>query len=87
MIKFLPYEYIVILDNNFEDIKQFLSNKGIDVSKVITLNEYKKKLGIFKLIYGYLRFIPSMLNRINYYIERNGIKYTYLKIKSRLNKK
>ena len=87
MVKFLPYEYIVILDDDFKNIKQFLCNKGIKSSKIITLNDYKTKLGIFKLLYCYLRFIPSILNRINYYIKRNGIKNTYLKIKSRINKK
>ena len=41
--KFLPHEYIVICDENFEEIKNELICAGLEASQILTIKEYKKK--------------------------------------------
>lgn len=86
-VKFLPHEYIVIADDkNYNAIKKLLVAEGIDVKEIISLQEYKKQLGILKKIYCIIYFIPSMVERINQYIKRNGFVTTVKKINQRLKK-
>ena len=85
-VKFLPHEYIVISNNSFENIKKKLINLGLDSAKILSLSEYRKRLGVIKNIYCYITFIPAMTHRIKLYIERNGIKSTIDKIKSRIKR-
>lgn len=86
-IKFLPYKYIVIPNTvDFQNIKKQLISRGIVSEKIISEIEYKKKLGIIGMTYCYIRFIPSMIERIRQYIKRNGISGTIDKIKQRLQK-
>lgn len=86
-LKFLPHKYIVISDiTKYEQIKKILVNEGIENKKIISLHEYETKLGYCKRIYCILCFIPSMIERINKYIKRNGLLSTLKKIRQRLNK-
>ncbi|WP_348664276.1 glycosyltransferase family 2 protein [Dubosiella newyorkensis] len=85
-VKFLPHEFIVIPNENYETIKENLINAGLYREKIISLREYKKELGIFKLIYCWILFIPSMIKRINQYFQRNGLKNTLTKIKLRMER-
>ena len=85
-VKFLPHEYIVISDNSFENIKKKLIDLGLDSAKILSLSEYRKRLGVIKNIYCYITFIPAMTHRVKLYIERNGIKSTIDKIKSRIKR-
>lgn len=86
-LKFIPYQYIVIPDTvDFYDTKTELIASGIDEDKIVSLREYKRKVGILKNIYAYVLFIPSFISRIHKYIERNGISSTISKLKSRLKK-
>ena len=85
-VKFLPHEYIVISNNSFENIKKKLINLGLDSAKILSLSEYRKRMGVIKNIYCYITFIPAMTHRIKLYIERNGIKSTIDKIKSRIKR-
>lgn len=85
-VKFLPHEYIVISNNSFENIKKKLINLGLDSAKILSLSQYRKRLGVIKNIYCYITFIPAMTHRIKLYIERNGIKSTIDKIKSRIKR-
>lgn len=87
MLKFLPYDYIIILDDNkYYKIKNLLIDNNIEENKILTLEMYKEKIGKIRLLYAYLRFIPSIICRIYEYVKRNGIKNTYKKIKVRLKK-
>lgn len=86
-LKFLPHEYIVISDKeNFENIKEMLISEGICETKIISLAEYKKRLGFIKNIYCTILFVPSMIGRVNKYFKRNGFRTTVNKIKQRLKK-
>ncbi len=85
-VKFLPHEYIVISNNSFENIKKKLIDLGLDSAKILSLSEYRKRLGVIKNIYCYITFIPGMTHRVKLYIERNGIKSTIDKIKSRIKR-
>lgn len=85
-VKFLPHEFIVISDNDFENTKEKLINTGLPREKIISLNEYKKKLGIIKRTYCWILFVPSMIKRIQQYVQRNGLKNTLTKIKSRVER-
>ena len=85
-VKFLPHEYIVISNNSFENIKKKLIDLGLDSAKILSLSEYRKRLGVIKNIYCYITFIPAMTHRVKLYIERNGIKSTIDKIKSRIKR-
>lgn len=83
-VKFLSHEYVVICDENYEQIKSKLEKFGLDDSKVISLKEYKSRLGLFKSLFCYISFCPAMINRVRLYVKRNGWKNTLKKIKSRL---
>ena len=83
-VKFLPHEYIVICDDNFEDIKNKLICAGLEASQILTIKEYKEKLGLIKNLYCYISFCPAMISRIGLDVKRNGWKNTIKKIKSRL---
>lgn len=84
-VKFLPYDYIVVTDQKkYDAIKESLTVEGLDVKKIISLAEYKKKLGILTRIYCMICFIPSMLGRVNKYFKRNGFDTTVNKIKQRM---
>lgn len=84
-VKFLPHEYVVITDvANFDAIKQSLMKEGLDRDSIISLTEYKNSLGYGKRFLCLIRFIPSLISRINKYLERNGIMSTISKIKQRL---
>lgn len=83
--KFLPHEYIVVPDTlDIEIVKNQYENTGINLDKIISLREYRRKLGIFGNAYSYMMFIPSMFGRISAYVKRNGFTNTISKIKSRL---
>lgn len=84
-VKFLPHEYIVIADHSkYGTIKQLLISEGLDEKQIISLSEYKKHLNILLRVYCMICFIPSMINRINKYLKRNGVKTTVNKIKQRV---
>lgn len=84
-VKFLPHEYIVVIDEkSYPNVKSILQKDGIEGEKIITLSEYKKRLGYFKRVYSFVLFMPSMLKRISQYLKRNGIKTTISKIKQRV---
>ena len=86
-VKFLPHEYIVVADENeYDEIKKLLSAEGLDAQRIVSLSEYKKKLGIMMRFYCTICFIPSMVGRVNQYFKRNGFKTTVNKIKQRLKK-
>ena len=83
-VKFLPYQYIVISDEEkYKKIKENLICEGIDKEKIVSLKEYKKHIGIIKNVYCAFTFVPAMFKRIYFYIKRNGTKATLKKIKSR----
>ena len=68
---------------NYEETKSKLAEAGVSAKHIISLKEYKKKLGFFGSIYCYVRFVPSMIKRMWKYVKRNGIKGTVNKLKSR----
>lgn len=86
-VKFLPHQYIVMPDTVDEKAtwQQFHDN-GLNSDKLITLKEYKKRIGICGVAYSYLALIPGMTGRIVRYFKRNGAGTTISKIKQRLKK-
>ena len=86
-VKFLPHKFIVLPGTvDFHRTKLELINAGIPENEIISLKEYKRSLGLLGNIYCYVRFVPSMIARINAYIKRNGLKGTIDKFKDRLKK-
>lgn len=86
-VKFLPHKYIVISDDiRFDSVKKQLVEAGLNATEILSLHEYRKNLGILKNIYCSIRFVPSMIARVNQYFKRNGLKTTINKIKQRLAK-
>jgi glycosyltransferase involved in cell wall biosynthesis len=84
--KFLPYSYIVVPNTvNYSAIKEKLIQEGINQSKIISIDDYKKQLGFLRMLYCYLLLIPSIIIRIQKYIKRNGIRHAMKKIKERLS--
>lgn len=81
--KFLPHEYVVIDDEEYLEIKNTLIDAGLEASKILSLHEYKEKLGLIKKIYCYVSFCPAMISRIRLYVKRNGWKNTMRKLRSR----
>ena len=71
---------------DFEKTKQIIESYGISDEQIISLKEYEKHLGVGKLIFSRLAFVPSMVDRVNQYIKRNGIKGTTEKIRERMGK-
>ena len=87
VVKFIPYQYIVIPDTvDVYEVKKQMMGAGIESSKIVTLKEYRKKLGIFKRVYSNITFLPSMIKRVLAYFKRNGFRTTISKVKSRLSK-
>ncbi|HFR3467800.1 TPA: glycosyltransferase family 2 protein, partial [Streptococcus suis] len=79
------HEFIVVPDTlDIEQVKSQYVGTGVDLSKIISLKEYRKEIGFIGNLYALLGFVPNMLNRIYLYIQRNGIANTIIKIKSRL---
>lgn len=84
VVKFIPHEYIVIPDTvSYEDIKEVLMDAGIKEEKIVSYAQYRKKLGLLKLFYCYICFLPGMIKRVNLYIKRNGISATINKLRQR----
>ena len=84
-VKFLPHEYIVIANQTqFNDIKMQLIAEGLDERQIISLKEYERQIGVVLKIYCMICFIPSMIDRVNKYLKRNGFVTTVKKIKQRL---
>lgn len=82
--KFIPHQYILIPDTvQFEDIQKELVEAGIDSEIIISESTYRRKLGFVRMVYCYIRFLPSMVNRVMLYFKRNGFKNTLKKIESR----
>lgn len=87
-VKFIPHKYIVVPDTcNVDDIRNRLLEKGYSFDNIISLNEYKKKIGVIKCLYAELLLIPGMIDRVKKYIDRNGINRTVNKIKERLKRR
>lgn len=85
-VKFLPHNYIVVPETmNFEVTRNELVKQGLNSNKIISIKEYKRKLGILGNIYCYIRFVPSIIKRVYAYIERNGMKGTFNKLRERLH--
>ena len=83
--KFLPHTYIVVPNTlDFDEMVKKYKTLGIDEKKIISLRDYRKSIGIFGNIYSALLLLPSMFSRIMAYVDRNGIKNTINKLKSRL---
>ncbi|MBN6047599.1 glycosyltransferase family 2 protein [Streptococcus thermophilus] len=83
--KFLPHTYIVVPNTlDFDEMVKKYKALGIDEKKIISLKDYRKSIGIFGNIYSALLLLPSMFSRIMAYVDRNGIKNTINKLKSRL---
>lgn len=83
--KFLPHTYIVVPNTlDFDEMVNKYKALGIDEKKIISLKDYRKSIGIFGNIYSALLLLPSMFSRIMAYVDRNGIKNTINKLKSRL---
>lgn len=84
-VKFLPHTYIVVPETlDVDSIKKELVENGLDANLIISIKEYRKKLGVIGNIYCYIRFVPSMCRRVYAYISRNGLNGTVRKIKERL---
>jgi len=79
-------EAIGHISNNISEneIKQFYIDLGVSEEKIISLKDYRKKLGFLGNVYAFVMFIPSMLGRVKAYIIRNGLRGTISKIKSRI---
>ena len=86
-VKFLPHKYIVVPNTvDYLKVKAELVDAGVDERQVVSLREYKKYLGVLGNIYCYIFLIPSMIMRVNYYINRNGLVNAIKKIQFRLKK-
>lgn len=84
-LKFLPHQYVVIPSSlDFNKTKMLLTDSGIEESQIISLKDYIKSLGVFKLLYCGIRFVPSMIGRIVKYVKRNGFGNTIKKMRNRL---
>lgn len=87
-VKFIPHQFIVVPRScDVEDVRMKLRYSGISVDRIISIDEYRKKLGLIKCLYSDLLVIPGMIIRIKKYINRNGMDGTIKKIKERLKKK
>lgn len=85
-IKFLPHKYVVIPDENYLEIKNKLIDAGVGKKSIVSLREYKKKIGILGNIYANLCLLPRLISRIMKYVKRNGVSHAVEKIKSKLDK-
>ena len=86
-VKFIPHQFIVVPSTcDVEDVRMKLHDSGFSTDMVISVREYRKKLGLIKCFYSDLLLIPGMILRIKKYIGRNGINGTIKKIRERLKK-
>lgn len=86
-VKFIPHQFIVVPSTcDVEDVRMKLHNGGFSTDRVISISEYRKKLGPIKCFYSDLLVVPGMIVRIKKYIGRNGVNGTVRKIKERLKK-
>lgn len=86
-VKFIPHQFIVVPSTcDVEDVRMKLHNGGFSTDRVISVGEYRKKLGLIKCFYSDLLVVPGMIVRIKKYIGRNGVNGTVSKIKERLRK-
>lgn len=86
-VKFIPHQFIVVPSTcDVEDVRMKLHDSGFSTDMVISVGEYRKKLGLIKCFYSDLLLIPGMIVRIKKYIGRNGINGTIKKIRERLKK-
>lgn len=86
-VKFIPHQFIVVPSTcDVEDVRMKLHDSGFSTDMVISVSEYRKKLGLIKCFYSDLLLIPGMIVRIKKYIGRNGINGTIKKIRKRLKK-
>lgn len=86
-VKFIPHQFIVVPSTcDVKDVRMKLRNSGVLTDRIISVGEYRKKLGLIKCFYSDLLVIPGMIVRIKKYIGRNGINGTLKKIKERLKK-
>lgn len=86
-VKFIPHQFIVVPSTcDVEDVRMKLHNGGFSTDRVISVGEYRKKLGLIKCFYSDLLVVPGMIVRIKKYIGRNGVNGTVRKIKERLRK-
>lgn len=86
-VKFIPHQFIVVPSTcDVEDVRMKLHNGGFSTDRVISVDEYRKKLGLIKCFYSDLLVVPGMIVRIKKYIGRNGVNGTVRKIKERLRK-
>lgn len=86
-VKFIPHQFIVVPSTcDVEDVRMKLHDSGFSTDMVISVREYRKKLGLIKCFYSDLLLIPGMIVRIKKYIGRNGINGTIKKIRERLKK-
>lgn len=86
-VKFIPHQFIVVPSTcDVEDVRMKLHNCGFSTDRVISVGEYRKKLGLIKCFYSDLLVVPGMIVRIKKYIGRNGVNGTVRKIKERLKK-
>lgn len=84
-VKFLPHAYIVVSDEeHYESVREQLIERGLPKETIISLADYKKRLGLVCRIYCTICFVPSMIARVNQYIKRNGLRTTVSKIRSRI---
>ena len=87
-VKFIPHQFIVVPNTcDVDDVRKKLYNRGISAENVISVDEYRKKLGMFKCLYSDLLVITGMIGRVKKYIGRNGIEGTIKKVKERLKRK
>lgn len=86
-VKFIPHQFIVVPSTcDVEDVRMKLHDSGFSTDMVISVSEYRKKLGLIKCFYSDLLLIPGMIVRIKKYIGRNGINGTIKKIRKLLKK-
>ena len=86
-VKFIPHQFIVVPSTcDVEDVRMKLHDSGFSTDMVISVSEYRKKLGLIKCFYSDLLLIPGMIVRIKKYIGRNGVNGTIKKIRERLKK-
>ena len=84
-VKFIPHEYIVVPETvDYESAKKKIISYGIPAEKVMSLAEYRKKLGPGRDLFSSVAVVPGMVGRVNQYLIRNGLSSTVKKIRERL---
>ena len=84
-VKFIPHEYSVIPEKvDFIQTRDALLECGVAEREIISLADYKRRLGPVKRLCGRLYFIPNMTGRVLQYVKRNGVRGTINKIRERM---